>query len=88
MKAKGLTGELRIGGRVAAVLGPWRMRPQKLGWRLQAPLRWRDEFWIEADGPFDLHLEVGEARWRFHNVFVDVGDEDIEITGREMPEVT
>ena len=72
----GFSGELRIGGRCAAKLGNWELRPCEGAARVSAALLEKDDFWLEQDGSFTLVLSWGtrERRWRNITVLATVGN--------------
>lgn len=94
--ASGPGGEVRVGHRVAAVLGAWDIAPSGVvgeddpdgRWSLVALCRERDAFWIDRGGPFRLVLEDRQGRilrLRADRLF---DDEKIGAWGVGPPEVT
>lgn len=76
VSAKGRAGELRIGGRVAAELGPWDAERGPGGWHGYAPVRHANPVLLAAGATFELRLFVGSRIWRWRTVTVD-GEESI-----------
>ncbi len=68
MKARGVSGQLRAGGRNAATLGPWTATQEGVTWTFEAQVRTVDAYWIAASGPFELRLHVGTRAWVWRNV--------------------
>lgn len=89
--ARGQTGRLLAGHRVAAVLGEWALNaPESMagdGFFCDAAVRRRDEFWLEHGASFVLEVEVGANTWRWRGVEVALGERlNVKATGK--PEVT
>lgn len=93
MLARGIAGELRVAGRVAAALGPWSCSPTRTDvmgddrWVCTAETRQRDVYWL-AQAPAELRLQAGPRVWRWRCVVVEDGEgEPLVIRGRGAPEV-
>jgi hypothetical protein len=88
--ARGLRGELRVGGQLAARLGRWELvrRGDTLGLdtaRVDAEVTWSDPFWVTQQ-PMCVWLEMGPAWWVWPVVRV-VGTKRVSMTVRGDPEV-
>lgn len=87
MKVHGLAGYLLTAGRRAAELGEWQMDGDPAGWEVVADVVKADSFWLEHGGPLRLCLVMGERRWCWGNVTVNLSGEQIIISCADAPEV-
>lgn len=90
----GPSGEIRVGTRVAARLGPWNVQgrgafgtPAGDGpWNLLAEVVERDAFWLDSYDRFDVVVETRDGqRLRWSGVQV-VNEEMIAVLGEGPPE--
>lgn len=86
LKASGLSGVVRVGGRVAAELGRWTFEGSSSAWVVEAKLLEDDPYLLEYDAPKELRLDLGTRTWRFRDVVATQGVGDITITGSGRPE--
>lgn len=85
----GVSGQLRISGRIAYHLGKWDLTPQTDGaFVCHAYVDARDEYWASqlADGRGELILDIRNSRWRWRGVTVS-GDKHLRVAGSGKPEV-
>jgi hypothetical protein len=90
--ARGLTGRLLAGYRVAATLGAWAVdraddRFDDDTWTATAAVLSRDDYWLAHGAPFALELAMGPARWRWTGVRAE-GAGPLVLRGHGKPEVT
>lgn len=69
MEASGQRAELRVGGRVAARTGTWKLEGTTAGWLFQAtsPSTERDDYLLDAaeTSGVELRVDVGAKQWRW-----------------------
>ena len=84
----GKSGQLRVGGRVAASLGDWTLdaEPPKEEWALTGRVTGRDDMLLESGVPIELRLQLTNDTWRWRNVQVD-GYDVVTVRGTGEPEV-
>ncbi len=92
--ARGVQGVLRVGYHEAARLGQWsletpedRVRGPEVEWTLNAEVVWRDEFWAEHGGTFDLKLDLGKGAWEWRGLTVSMTEKHLAISGKGKPRV-
>ena len=78
----GQTGEIRVGGRVAARLGYWSAQRvvAEDKWVIGAALVERNDLWLAGAGPFELRLDVGSQQWRWKPVDLAVEGNGATVT--------
>ena len=81
MKVTGVSGQLKVGGRVAASLGRWSYDGTPAGWKVEADTSDVDEFWFDNERPMDLWLDVGQQAWKWRGVTVK-GQSRVTISGQ------
>ena len=65
--ADGILGEVRIGGRPAAVLNGWALRPAEGGrWTIRGHLTEMNELFLNAGRPVEVRLALGKRFWRWN----------------------
>lgn len=84
MRASGVSGELRVGHRLAARLGAWTIEPKGRLFTLRACVASRDDFWFN-ERPIDVALNIGGAQWLWREQPVTVDGDDIVSTLTERP---
>jgi hypothetical protein len=85
VRATGVTGVLRVGGRTAASLGRWSYDGSADGWKVEADTSSIDAYLFENGSSFELRLDVGEHVWRWRDVTVK-GRSRVTVTGDGAPE--
>lgn len=74
MHADGLTGEVRVGGRVAAGLANWSLRPANpekaiiRDWYLRATLVDPVPVFLTGGGRVEARVQIGKTIWRWREV--------------------
>lgn len=82
--AKGISGEVRRGGRLVATLGRWEATRDRAAdtWSIAAGVTERHPVWAQ-DGPHEVVLHVGDGGWRWRGAEVAFqGDASAVITAR------
>lgn len=70
--ADGKLGEVRVGGRVAATLTDWVLRPDGAGgYRVVAMLVNPNPLFMDAPHPKELRLQMGKRFWRWRDVSIE-----------------
>lgn len=77
---RGQRGELRGGGRVAAVLGAWDLRGTAAEWTVTARLEAADAYLV-ARGCRELRLRLGRRTLRWRDVDVEVAGDAVTVRG-------
>jgi len=79
MRAKGLSGELRVGYQRAATLGAWSLEPSPPnGAIVTATIEDADEFWMDHE-PKSLYLALGPSWWIWKHA--ELRGNQIHVTG-------
>lgn len=86
-RARGQSGDVRVGGRMAATLGPWRMRRESGAFTVTAAVVASHPVWAHGVGPYELRLDMGRCIWRYCGVSIQIEGERIVIEGAGSPEV-
>lgn len=84
---RGTTGEVRVGGRVAAELRSWKLAKTSLNWALLGEAGNIDSYWLSRPGPFQVWLVVGKRRWCLQADTVKLDENELEIEGMGDVEV-
>lgn len=79
---EGVSGEVRVGGRVAARLGAWSATRDKAAdaWQIGAALAEVNDLWLDGPGPFELRLHIGRSVWRWRGVDLQRDGGSVSIT--------
>lgn len=67
----GQSGEVRVGGRVAAGLRDWTLKPEAGNWRVVAMLVDINPLYLDSPAPKELRLQMGKRFWRWRNVSLE-----------------
>lgn len=84
--AKGLVGELRAGGRVAARITEWEMERLEngAGWHIAATLADTVEPWLPR--VTEMRLELGRRTWRWREIAPEFVASRVHVRGIAAPE--
>ena len=64
--ADGFTGEIRVGGRPAAVLNGWSLRPAGgERWTIRGHLTEVNDLFLSGGRPVEVRLALGKRFWRW-----------------------
>lgn len=69
--ATGTTGEVRVGGRVAAALRDWTATVEGDRWTVRAALAEVNPLYLDGPQPKELRLHLGKRIWRWRGVTVN-----------------
>lgn len=88
---QGLSGEIRVAGRVAYRLGRWELQPEggeDAPFRVSAEVAETDDYWAgQLEGNrADVVLDLVTRRWRWRDVDVTPG-QPLSVRGRGHPEI-
>lgn len=79
--AKGLSGEVLIGGRKAVKLGRWELNSVGGGFICEAAATETDDYLMQMPSPRVLRLSVGSKIWIWRNVTVGGAGDQLTISG-------
>lgn len=80
--ARGVSGEIQVGGRTAVRLGRWEMKSiGGGGFLIEATATQTDDYLIQVPSPRTLKLDSGNKVWQWRSVNVTVRGKDATITG-------
>ena len=89
--AKGPSGVIRVGGRLAGTLGAWSLDSQSGIVTVKAKPGELDPYWLEMPVKHEVRLHLGNGMiWRFRNLRTTLMGDSVEISGerqRGEPEV-
>jgi hypothetical protein len=88
LTASGRAGELRIGGRVAAELGPWEVERGPKGWSGTLTAVNSNAVLLALPGPFEVRLTVGRKRWRWRAVTLTSDAPNLRMTANDDPSIS
>ena len=88
VRIEGKSGQLRIGGYIAADLGSWTMEGTAQAWTAEAVIVRPDPYWLDYGGAYDLRVPAGKRFWVWRGVtFEKIGAARLAIRGAGEPEI-
>jgi hypothetical protein len=86
--ATGATGEIRVGGRVAAQIGKWQlMAAGGNAYTVIGPTVEVNEFLLFGENKKELRLPVGAKEWRWRDVSVGFDGSQVTVVVTGKPDV-